>query len=294
MITPKVLLKTIFKSLALLTIALLLAVVLRVFLFSTFKIPSDSMAPALKSGDYIIALKLIPGPRLCSSLDFFKNNTKPDFWRLKGIRAIKRNDVLVFHFPYSDWNKLSMDMNKFYVKRCVALPGDSFYIENGIYKVKGCTESLGNADAQRKIGEQDSSSFSPEVYRCFPHSKSLNWNIQHFGPLYVPRKGDCLKMDSVNFSLYRKLIAYETDMKVTKKANTVLLNDSAINSYTFTRNYYFMAGDLVRDSRDSRYWGLLPEEHIVGKAAIIWKSVDPYSGDVRWKRVMSVVSSGKQ
>ena len=68
-----------------------------------------------------------------------------------------------------------------------------------------------------------------------------------------------------------------------------MLNDSIIDSYTFTTNYYFMAGDLVRDSRDSRYWGLLPEDHIVGKAAIIWKSVDPYSGDVRWERVMRTV-----
>lgn len=260
--------------------------VLRVFLFSTFKIPSDSMAPALKSGDYIIALKLIPGPRICKSLDFFKSGSKPEFWRLKGIRSVKRNDVLVFHFPYSDWNKLAMDMNKFYVKRCVAIPGDSFYIENGIYKVKGCVESLGNVDAQRKIGKRDSGSFTPEVYRCFPGMKSPNWNIQHFGPLYVPRKDDCLKMDSVNFYLYRRLIEYETGMKVTKKGNTVLLNDSAIINYAFTSNYYFMAGDLVRDSRDSRYWGLLPEDHIVGKAAIVWKSVDPNSGDVRWKRVM--------
>jgi signal peptidase I len=289
MISPKIIFKGFVKMLSLVAIALLLAVVLRVFLFSTFKIPSDSMAPALKSGDYIIALKLIPGPRVCKNFDFLENNSKPEFWRLKGIRTIKRNDVLVFHFPYSNWNKLTMDMNKFYVKRCVAIPGDSFYIENGIYKVKGCTESLGNVNAQRKIGKRDSSSFAPEVYRCFPKSKALHWNIRNFGPFYVPRKGDVLKMDSVNFSLYRKLIEYETGLKVKKKNNTVLLNDSLISIYTFTTNYYFMAGDLVRDSRDSRYWGLLPEDHIVGKAAIVWKSVDPYSGDVRWKRVMRAV-----
>ncbi len=289
MISPKIIFKGFIRILSLVAIALLLAVVLRVFLFSNFKIPSDSMAPALKSGDYIIALKQIPGPRIFKNFDFLENDSKPEFWRLKGIRAIKRNDVLVFHFPYPDWKKLKMDMDKFYVKRCVAIPGDSFYIENGIYKVKGYTESLGNVNAQRKIGKQDSSSFSPEAYRCFPRSKSLNWNIQHFGPLYVPRKGDCLKMDSVNFSLYRKLITYETGLKVTKKVNTVLLNDSIINTYTFTTNYYFMAGDNAMDSRDSRYWGLLPEDHIVGKAAIVWKSVDPYSGDVRWKRVMSAV-----
>jgi len=289
MISPKIILKAFLKIISLVFIALLLALMLRVFLFSTFKIPSDSMAPALKSGDYIIALKLIPGPRICKNFDFLKMDGKPEFWRLKGLRAVERNDVLVFHFPYTDWNKLTMDMNKFYVKRCVALPGDSFYIENGIYRVKGSSQSLGNISAQRKLGESDAADFEKVVYGCFPGAKSLNWNIQHFGPLYVPRKGDCLKMDSVNFSLYRKLIEYETGLKVKKKNNSVLLNDSLISIYTFTSNYYFMAGDNVRDSRDSRYWGLLPEDHIVGKAVIVWKSVDPYSGDVRWKRVMRTV-----
>jgi len=285
----KSILKTIFKLFSLFFIALLLALVMRVFLFSTFKIPSDSMAPALKSGDYIIALKLIPGPRICKNFDFLKIDGKPEFWRLKGLRAVKRNDVLVFHFPYTDWNKLTLDMNTFYVKRCVALPGDSFYIENGIYKVKGYFGDLGNVASQRKVAKQDTSSFAPEVYQCYPKSKTLRWNIHNFGRLYVPRKGDVVKMDILNFTLYRKLIEYETDMKVTKRKNTVLLNDSLISIYTFTTNYYFMAGDNVCDSRDSRYWGLLPEDHILGKAAIIWKSANPYTGEVLWKRVMKAV-----
>lgn len=286
----KIILKSFLKILSLLLIAIALAVVLRVFLFSNFKIPSDSMAPALLSGDYIIALKLIPGPRIFKNFDYFENDDKPQFWRLKGIRAIKRNDVLVFNFPYSNWNKMGFDAHAYYVKRCVALPGDSFYIENGIYKVKGYTESLGNIDAQNAFSKMKESEIDPMVFNTFPYEvNSQKWNIKNFGPLYVPRKGDCLKMDSVNFALYRKLIEYETGSKIKKRNNTVLLNDSVINAYTFTTNYYFMAGDLVSDSRDSRYWGLLPEDHIVGKAAIIWKSEDPYSGEVRWKRVMKAV-----
>jgi signal peptidase I len=122
------------------------------------------------------------------------------------------------------------------------------------------------------------------VYRCFPKQSSYNWNLKYFGPLYVPRKDDCLDINSLNISLYSKLIEYETEKIVKTKGSEISLNDSVIYKYTFLKNYYFMAGDLVQDSRDSRYWGLLPEDHIVGKAVIIWKSKDGNSGKYRWER----------
>jgi signal peptidase I len=247
------------------------------------------MEPALKSGDYIIVSKLIPGPRVFKNFDFLESNSKPLFWRLKGFRAIKRNDVLVFNFPYSSKNKMCFDVNLFYVKRCVAIPGDTFYIDNGIYKVKGCTDALGNIENQKRIMQSSIQDLKSVVYNTFPKGSAINWNIKYFGPLYVPRSGDCLKINMLNVKLYKKLIEYETGQTVKEQGDVVLLNDSCINSYTFKINYYFMAGDLVFDSKDSRYWGLLPEDHIVGKASVIWKSADPYSGDIRWDRVMKAV-----
>lgn len=67
------------------------------------------------------------------------------------------------------------------------------------------------------------------------------------------------------------------------------LNGEPIREYRFLKNYYFMAGDKGLNSQDSRYWGLLPEEYIVGKAAFVWKSVDPYTGKLRWDRFMKKI-----
>jgi signal peptidase I len=247
------------------------------------------MEPALKSGDYIIVNKLIIGARIFKSYDFMETDSKPRFWRLKGVRNIERNDVLVFNFPYSVKGKLSLDVNKYYVKRCIAIPGDSFYIDNGIYKVKGCKDTLGNIENQKRMSHSSESEFESNVFQCFPKRSSYHWNLKFFGPLYVPRIGDCLNIDTMNISLYRQVIEYESEMHIKLKDSKVFLNDSCITKYTFQTNYYFMSGDLVRDSRDSRYWGLLPEDHIEGKASIIWKSEDPYSGNVRWDRVMKFV-----
>jgi signal peptidase I len=114
-------------------LGILLAIVLRVFFFATFVIPTFSMDPAI-----------IPCPRIIRNFFSLHKGEKPDITRLQGTRAIRHNDVLIFNFPYSDWNWLEMDMNMFYAKRCVAIPGDTFYIENGIYKVKNRLIELGN------------------------------------------------------------------------------------------------------------------------------------------------------
>lgn len=69
---------------------------------------------------------------------------KFETFRVKGFQKVKRNDVIVFNYPYSDWNKLGFDLNVFYVKRCIAIPGDTLCIDSGFYKVKNCSDTLGN------------------------------------------------------------------------------------------------------------------------------------------------------
>ena len=275
--------KTILHYVIIVFIALVLAIVMRVFFFASFSIPTPSMEPAILAGDQIIVNKLIPGPRVYKNFDF-REGGKVETRRFKGSRTVKRNDVLVFNFPYTDWNKLEMDLSVNYVKRCVAIPGDTFYIDNGIYKVKGCTDVLGNYQAQSELGQMREEDIPHEIYHCFP-GDTYNWNVKNFGPLYVPRKGETLQIDSQNISLYRNLIRYETDKEIEIRDNIVYLDNEPLLSYMFQQNYYFMSGDLVRDSQDSRYWGLLPEDHIVGKAAIVWKSKDLGTGKTRWERI---------
>jgi signal peptidase I len=263
--------------------AMLLAIILRVFVFSSFHIPSPSMEPAIIPGDYIIANKLAYGARIPKNFNFMHGG-KFETRRVKGFSKVKRNDVIVFNFPYTDWNNLGWDLNVYYVKRCVAVAGDTFYIEDGIYHVRNCPDTLGNYKAQYRFSQVPEEKINSGIFHCFPSDSAYNWNVKSFGPLYVPRKGDTLRINSKNVKLYWNLIRYETEKELALHDDTVLLDGKRLQSYIFQQNYYFMAGDLTFDSKDSRYWGLLPEDHIVGKASVIWQSKDMNTGKRRWKR----------
>ena len=271
-------------------IAILLAVCLRVFLFSPFSIPSQSMSPAIEAGDHILINKLIPGARIIKNYDFLDKGGRPDMWRLKGYRDVRRNDILVFNMPYNKKNGLHPNINEHYIKRCVALPGDTFYIDNGIYKVNGVSGKLGNYEAQQNLSQWKDQDIPQGGFQCFPkRNKFYHWTMKNFGPLYVPRQNDCLNIDFVNIALYKIMIEYETGGKIRIVDEKVSLNDSIITHYTFDLNYYFMAGDNVLDSKDSRYWGVLPEDHIVGKAFVIYKSNDLETKVFRWNRFLKAI-----
>ncbi|WP_080904323.1 signal peptidase I [Parabacteroides sp. Marseille-P3160] len=263
----------------------LFVILLRIFLIASFKIPSASMEPTILPGDFILVNKLIPGPRILTSLNL-KDGVKTK--RLKGYRPIRRNDILVFNFPYAgSWDKIKMNLGQYYVKRCVAIPGDTFYIQNGFYKVAGCSETLGSYANQAALSELKEEELQKigGIYHTFPYDTiRYSWNIKNFGPLYIPRQNDLLPVDSATIRLYKNLIEYETKKEITFAGGTVLLDGKQIDRYLFRQNYYFMCGDWVPDSRDSRYWGLLPEDHIIGKAFLIWKSWDPDSGKFRFNR----------
>ena len=117
----------------------------------------------------------------------------------------------------------------------------------------------------------------------------FHWTIKNFGPIYIPAKGDNIKIDSLSVILYKNLIEYETEKTISVKGETIYLGDSIINNYRFRQNYYFMAGDLILDSIDSRYWGLLPDDLIVGKASLIWKSENPDTKKYQWNRFFKTI-----
>ncbi|MDR3218941.1 MAG: S26 family signal peptidase, partial [Dysgonamonadaceae bacterium] len=171
-----------------------------------------------------------------------------------------------------------------------ALPGDTFSIENGIYIVKGITDKLGHYEREVELSQKADSLFPPEIFNCFPHdTANFGWTIKNFGPLYVPKAKDTVHLDTLNYVLYKNLIEYETDRPVRLRDGKLYLGDRVLYDYTFQMNYYFMAGDYIFDSRDSRYWGLLPEDHIVGKAAVIWQSKDMLTKKRRWNRIFKAV-----
>jgi signal peptidase I len=121
-------------------------------------------------------------------------------------------------------------------------------------------------------------------------------NADFWGPITVPKKGLSIKLDSANVAKYRHVIKYfdgnEPD-KVVIKDNKITIDGKAVDSYTFNQDYYFMMGDNRYESADSRFWGFVPADHIVGKAVFIWMSIDPNPSSalkkIRWNRLFSII-----
>ncbi len=261
--------------------------VMQVFVWGSFKIPTDSMEPELMTGDNILVWKPTIGPRLFNLFASMRLE-QTEIYRIPGFKKIKRNDILVFNFPHPNgWDNIEMHILKYYIKRCIGLPGDTLSIQKGYFHVEGVQTHLGNIDSQNKIATTDK--FGDGIYHSFPFDSVISWNIKNFGPLYAPGKGDSITLDRTNFRLYKKVIEWEQQTNLQCKDSTFFLNEKPINGYRFLKNYYFMAGDNGMNSQDSRYWGLLPEEYIVGKAWIIWKSVDPYTNKFRWDRFLKII-----
>lgn len=264
-------------------VSVISALSIRIFLIASYKISSTSMAPTILTNDYILINKLIIGPRI-----YWLKNGVVRIKRLWGTKNVKRNDVLVFNRPDRNFDELGFDLNTFIVKRCIAIPGDTFYIENGIYKSKNNASPLGYIYSQQKLSQTKNKNIHEDIFNCFPYDTTYNWNAKSFGPLYIPAKGDNILINHQNIKLYKNMIQYETGKSISTENEKVYLEDSLLKQYTFHKNYYFMAGDNVTASQDSRHWGLLPEDHIVGKAVLIWKSKDS-TGTFRWNRFMKKI-----
>lgn len=256
--------RTIKKIIVMSSLTVLVVVLMRIFLFASFLIPTVSMQPTLIPGDYILVNKLIPGTRL----DWPFKSVRTDrccSTRINGYRNIKRQDILVFNAPYYQSNRIEKNPNTYYIKRCIGIPGDTLNIVDGVYCVKN------------KLRLKD---YSPNMF------KLLHWTLSPFGSIYIPKVGDEIILDSINIHLYQKLIEYETNKKLYYLKGNFFLEDKPYPRYTFLQNYYFVVGDNAVDSEDSRFWGLLPEDHVVGKAAFIWKSINPITKEYRFKRFL--------
>ncbi|WP_162056175.1 signal peptidase I [Pontibacter pamirensis] len=128
----------------------------------------------------------------------------------------------------------------------------------------------------------------------FPNVTSLSWNKDNYGPLYIPQKGATVAITPESLPFYEKaILAYEHNEDAAIRDGKLYIGGKESKQYTFKQNYYFMMGDNRHNSLDSRYWGYVPEDHIVGKAVFIWMSTNEYGGafdKIRWSRLFNAIN----
>ena len=320
-----------------------------------------------------------------------------DYRRLAGLDSIKALDIVVFNFPAGDTVAMKMQMPDYYtlceyygrdnvwkntevfgeidvrpvdrrenyVKRCVALPGDSLQIIDGQIYINGLIQKnpanlqknyLVMTDGRKLSEEQfkrlgvsvddrnlinswrngdiilqnlqypvnENNSYNPVYYlpltvqslnmignfpnvleviedpdlfahQVYPKAYT-HWTRDDYGPIYIPRKGATVQVNLENYPLYERLIRTYEDNDLQVKDSTIYINGQVATEYTFKMNYYWMMGDNRHNSEDSRFWGYVPEDHIVGKPLFVWLSLDKDKSGfnaIRWNRFFKWVDDIK-
>lgn len=258
----------------------------RVFVADWFRIPSGSMMPTLQPGDQIVVNKTMMGARIYTDYHFQKKGNALQSIRLRGWRPIKHNDVVVYNRA-NHHRQINFIINNVYCKRCVALPGDTLSIVKGLYVNNNYKSSLGVECEQQRLRHTSDSLVPHQCLRAMPKDVHFDWTIRNFGPYYVPRKGDVIQITPRTATLYKVLLEWETGKKlvIDWDKNEVRSGAGKLKWHQFLRNYYFMAGDNVLDSDDSRYKGPVPEEYIIGIATRIIDSKQVETQERRWNRI---------
>jgi len=125
-------------------------------------------------------------------------------------------------------------------------------------------------------------------YHIFPNNPQYDWTEDNFGPLQIPKAGDVVELNHKTLPIYRRIISAYEGHKLQEKADGIYIDDKKVKSYTIQQNYYWLMGDNRNNSADSRFWGFVPEDHIVGHAAFIWLSTSEkgmFGGGMRWNRL---------
>ncbi|CAI8336014.1 MAG: Signal peptidase I [Bacteroidota bacterium] len=406
--------------------AVVIATLVHAYFMQPFIIPTSSLEKSLLVGDFLLVSKFHYGARtpqtvvsfpmvhdtipIAKTRSYLKKPQLP-YSRIPGFQKIKRNDIVVFSWPADTVRQFfkkeagvikPTDKKSNYVKRCVAVAGDTLSIEDGIihingkksimpdrakplygytaYNSKGISarklKELGYDDLNRKFvienisqpilnalipyitgfASQDRNNYQiytgvkglpieiVRQYRIqakeiletqktlfltlkeadqlskaikldslkrkinnvktyntgfFPNNIRYNWNEDQFGPIIIPKRGQTVAITQKSFPLYKKIIRDYEKNSVSNTNGEIKINGETDNSYTFKMDYYWMMGDNRHRSEDSRFWGFVPEDHVVGKPVFIWMSIDGFTEGlrnwrVRWDRVFTTVGgSGK-
>jgi len=167
------------------------------------------------------------------------------------------------------------------------VPGQFVYVLTG--EAKKELEKLPIVKSIEVIAESKGE-WNPDI---FPHDVNFKWNRDNFGPIYIPQKNVPISLNTDNLALYERLIVIYEGNELSIENDKIMINGVVVSEYTPRMDYYWMMGDNRHNSADSRYWGFVPEDHVVGKAEFIWLSLDKnkslLDGKIRWSRLFSLV-----
>ena len=402
--------------------AIIAATLVHTYFMQPFTIPTSSLEKSLLVGDYLFVSKfhygarvpstVVAAPMVHDSLPFtgtasYLKKPQLPYLRIPGIQKIKNNDIVCFNWPADSlktmWGDTSgkytykpVDKKTNYVKRCVAIAGDSLELRDGIvyingkknilpyrakiqffYKIysskglssdkllrytqkeferkfivdfknqeefKNVTKYIGalnrisgnkyeitttNYEELKKVTDNfgtnltevktkvrdvnltldlaeklrkdsDVDSVIKVVHKAdnaiFPHIESNQWSQDNFGPIYIPKKGATVEINSKTLPYYEQIIKNYENNNLVVHNEDIYINGKKANSYTFKQDYYWLMGDNRHNSLDARYWGYVPFDHVLGKPVMVWFSWDANASSfmaklksIRWDRMFSTV-----
>jgi signal peptidase I len=263
--TPKEKTREFFESLIFAGIA---AFFIITFIVQNTRIPTGSMEDTILVGDFVLVNKFIFGSQSPKYIPFTQIEI-PHF-RLPALRKPHRKDIVVFEFPGMRDQIFADDRGVNYVKRCIGLPGDTVQVINKVVYVNHKVLWIPTHIKYLEPFARPKDMVEP---RIFP--KGMPWNEDNYGPIIVPKKGYTIHLDVNNVDQWATTIDRAYGEKVVDVQNGfVTIKGVPVKSYTFKQNYYFMMGDNRDDSLDSRFWGFVPRDLVVGEAFITLFSWD--------------------
>ncbi len=269
--------------------ALIAAFLIITFVVQNTRIPTGSMEDTILVGDFVLVNKFVYGASSPRYIPF--TDIKLPYFTLPALRNPERGDIVVFEFPGHRDNIVPVQPNVDYVKRCIGVPGDTIQVIDKVVYVNGKQAPIPSHIKYLSPFAKPKGYVEP---RIFP--PGMPWNEDYYGPLIVPYKGFKLRLTLRNIEQWRVTIDREYGKNVVDVKNGVIyINGKATNSYTFKKNYYFMMGDNRDDSLDSRFWGFVPRDRVIGEAFIAlfsWDRNIPFTdlfrliGSIRLDRVL--------
>jgi signal peptidase I len=284
--TPKEKTKEFFEQLFFAAIA---AFFIITFVIQNTRIPTGSMEETILVGDFVLVNKFIYGSSSPRYIPF--TEVELPYFTLPAIKDPQPKDIVVFEYPGDRDQLYATERGVNYVKRCIGTPGDTIEIINKVVFVNGKEFWIPSHIKYLSPFAKPKRMIEP---RIFP--RGMPWNEDNYGPLVVPYKGYKINLSPDNVEQWRTTIDREYGKRVVDiKNNVVTIEGIPVSTYTFKKDYYFMMGDNRDDSLDSRFWGFVARDMVVGEAFITlfsWNRDIPFTdlfrllGSIRLDRVL--------